>query len=285
MYSLRGKTVIVTGSGRTGGIGEAVITRFAAEGCNVVVSDLAAAAAATAGENFPGSAIGSTQEMERIAEECRKHDVKAITVPCDVRREADIANLVNEAVAAFGSVDIFVNNAGVGYLMQLVTEMDEDKWSAVMDVNVKGYFLGIKHAGKRMITQTKAGRKGGRIINIGSQASKSGFPFAAAYTASKHAVVGLTRASAIELAKYGITVNTVCPNHITTGLGAWQNEFFAEKLGLTMEQYLSRMKSNIPLGRPGLTADIAKACAFLASGEAEYITGEAMNVSGGEEMH
>jgi NAD(P)-dependent dehydrogenase (short-subunit alcohol dehydrogenase family) len=285
IYQLHGKTAIVTGSGRSGGIGEAVITRFAAEGCNVVISDLAAAV----GENFPGSAIGSTQEMERIAEECRKYGVQAITVPCDVRREADMANLVDEAVAAFGSVDIFVNNAGVGYLMQLVTEMDEDKWSAVMDVNVKGYFLGIKHAGKRMIaqfeSQSEAGKKGGRIINIGSQASKSGFPFAAAYTASKHAVVGLTRASAIELAKYSITVNTVCPNHITTGLGAWQNEFFAEKLGLTLDQYLARMKSNIPLGRPGLTTDIAKACAFLASDEAEYITGEAMNVSGGEEVH
>jgi NAD(P)-dependent dehydrogenase (short-subunit alcohol dehydrogenase family) len=281
MYSLQGKTAIVTGSGRIGGIGEAVITRFAAEGCNVVISDLGAAA----GDNFPGSAIGSTAEMDTIAENCRKHTVKAITVPCDVRKEVDMQNLVEQAFGAFGSVDIFVNNAGVGYLMQLVTEMDEDKWSAVMDVNVKGYFLGIKHAGKRMIAQSEAGRRGGRIINIGSQASKSGFPFAAAYTASKHAVVGLTRASAIELAGYGITVNTVCPNHITTGLGAWQNEFFAEKLGLTMEQYMSRMKSSIPLGRPGLTADIAKVCAFLASDEAEYITGEAMNVSGGEEMH
>ena len=199
IYQLQGKTAIVTGSGRAGGIGEAVVMRFAAEGCNVVISDLAGAV----GENFPGSAIGSTQEMERIAEECRKHGVKAITVPCDVRKEADMANLVEQAAAAFGSVDIFVNNAGVGYLMQLVTEMDEEKWSAVMDVNVKGYFLGIKHAGKRMIAQSEAGKKGGRIINIGSQASKSGFPFAAAYTASKHAVVGLTRASAIELAKYG----------------------------------------------------------------------------------
>lgn len=281
IYQLQGKTAIVTGSGRKGGIGEAVIMRFAAEGCNVVVSDIGT----SAGENFPGSAIGSTQEMEIIAEDCRQHGVKAITVPCDVRKEADMASLVEQAVTAFGSIDIFVNNAGVGYLMQLVTEMDEDKWSAVMDVNVKGYFLGIKHAGKRMIAQSEAGKKGGRIINIGSQASKSGFPFAAAYTASKHAVVGLTRSSAIELAKYGITVNTVCPNHITTGLGAWQNEFFAEKLGLTLDQYLARMKSNIPLGRPGLTSDIAKACAFLASSEAEYITGEAMNVSGGEEMH
>jgi meso-butanediol dehydrogenase/(S,S)-butanediol dehydrogenase/diacetyl reductase len=285
MYNLVGKTAIVTGSGRKNGIGEAIIKRFAAEGCNVVISDLGA----PVGENFPGSAIGSTADMEAIAAACREvgaqHGVQAIAVPCDVRSEADMARLVQQAVAAFGSVDIFVNNAGVGYLMQLVTDMEEDKWDAVMDVNVKGYFLGIKHAGRQMIRQVEAGHSGGRIINIGSQASKSGFPFAAAYTASKHAVVGLTRAAAIELGKYGITVNTVCPNHITTGLGAWQNEFFAEKLGLTLEQYLQRMKSNIPLGRPGLTDDIAKACAFLASDQAVYITGEAMNVSGGEEMH
>ncbi|MCS6807422.1 MAG: SDR family NAD(P)-dependent oxidoreductase [Bacteroidota bacterium] len=281
MYQLEGKTAIVTGSGRAGGIGAAIIKRFAAEGCNVVVSDLGT----SAGENFPDSAIGSTQEMERIAEECRSYGVQALTIPCDVRKEADVTRLVEQAVKAFGTVDIFVNNAGVGYLMQLVTEMEEEKWSAVMDVNVKGYFFGIKHAGRQMIAQAESGRRGGRIINIGSQASKSGFPFAAAYTASKHAVVGLTRSAAIELGKYGITVNTVCPNHITTGLGAWQNEFFAEKLGLTLEQYMARMKANIPLGRTGLTQDIAKACAFLASAEAEYITGEAMNVSGGEEMH
>jgi meso-butanediol dehydrogenase/(S,S)-butanediol dehydrogenase/diacetyl reductase len=281
MYNLQEKTVIVTGSGRTGGIGEALIMRFAEEGCNVVVSDIGT----VKGENFPGTAVGTTQEMESIAAAARTKGVQAIAVPCDVRIPAEVENLVAQTVKAFGSLDVYVNNAGVGYIMQLVTEMDDDKWDAVLDVNLKGYFLGTKYAARQMIAQTQAGKRGGRIINIGSQASKSGFPYAAAYTSSKHAVVGLTRATAIELAQFGITVNTVCPNHITTGLGDWQNKFFSEKLGKTYEQYMADMKSRIPLGRPGLTSDIAKACAFLASDQAEYITGEAMNVSGGEEMH
>ncbi len=277
MYNLQGKTVIVTGSGRPQGIGEALIMRFAAEGCNVVISDLGKAQ----GENLASEHIGNTDEMETIAENARKLSVKAICIPCDVRVSADMQNLVNQAVKAFDSVDIYINNAGVGYLMQLVTEMDEDKWDTVLDVNLKGYFLGIKYAATQMIAQGK----GGRIINIASQAAKSGFPFACAYTASKHGVIGLTRSTAIELGKYGITVNAICPNHITTGLGDWQNKFFSDKLGLTYEQYMERMKNNIPLGRAGLVEDIAKACAFIASDQAQYVTGEAMNISGGEEYH
>jgi len=277
MEKLAPKTVIVTGSGRPLGIGEAIIYRFAEEGHNVVVSDLGQ----SQGPDFPADAIGSTQEMEVIAAEARRRGGQAIVVPCDVRQAGQVENLVAQAVAAFGGLDVFVNNAGVGYLMQLVTEMDEDKWDAVLDVNLKGAFLGTKYAARQLVAQGR----GGRIINIASQAAKSGFPFAAAYTSSKHGLVGLTRATAIELGKHGITVNALCPNHITTGLGDWQNKFFSEKLGLTHAQYLDRMRANIPLGRPGLVEDIAKACAFLASDQAAYITGEAMNVSGGEEMH
>jgi len=277
MYNLEGKTVVVTGSGRHQGIGEALILRFAEEGCKVVVSDLGQAQ----GKNFSEDAIGTTQEMEEVAEAARKLGAKAIAVPCDVRQSQQVENLVKKAVEHFGHLDIYINNAGVGYLMQLVTEMEEDKWDAVLGVNLKGYFLGTKYAARQMIAQGK----GGRIINIASQASKSGFPYATAYTASKHGVVGLTRASAIELGQHKITVNAVCPNHITTGLGDWQNKFFSEKLGLTYEQYMQRMRDNIPLGRAGLVEDIAKACAFIASDQADYMTGEAMNISGGEEYH
>jgi meso-butanediol dehydrogenase/(S,S)-butanediol dehydrogenase/diacetyl reductase len=189
--------------------------------------------------------------------------------------------MVERTVSEFGRLDILVNNAGIGYLMQLVTEMDEANWDAVMDVNLKGMFLCTKYAAQHMIQQGQ----GGRIINISSQGGKSGFPYASAYVASKHGVIGFTRSVAIELGSHNITVNAICPNHVTTGLGAWQNDFFSKALGMTYEQYMAAMKSRIPMGRPGLQDDIAKACAFLASDQAAYITGEAMNVSGGEETH
>jgi meso-butanediol dehydrogenase/(S,S)-butanediol dehydrogenase/diacetyl reductase len=165
--------------------------------------------------------------------------------------------------------------------MKPIVEMNVDEWDAVLGVNLRGVFLGIQAAAKRMIAQGK----GGRIINIGSQASKSGFSHASAYTTSKHGVVGLTRVAAMELGEHGITVNTICPNHVTTGLGAWQNDHFSGVTGRELEQYMADMRARIPLGRPGLQEDIAKACAFLCSDQAAYMSAECMNVSGGEEYH
>jgi len=277
MYNLQGKTAIVTGSGRHKGIGEAIALRLAAEGCRVVVSDLGK----PQGEQFAETHIGTTAEMEEIAQAIRQLGAEAITVACDVRSEEQVETLIARAVEAFGSVDILVNNAGVGYLMEPFTEFKESSWDAVLDVNLKGAFLCSKHAARQMIRQGT----GGVIINIASQAAKSGFPYAAAYTASKHGLVGLTRSNAVELGKHKIRVNAVCPNHITTGLGHWQNQFFSEKFGLDYETYLQGIRDRNPLGRTGLVEDIANAVAFLASDQASYITGEAMNVSGGEEYH
>ncbi len=277
MYGLDGKVAIVTGAGRHGGLGKAMAMRLAEEGCSVVVADLGR----TEGELFPTHGVGTTDEMEQVAEEIRSAGARVSTIPCDVRSEAQVEALIAGAVSEFGRLDVIVNNAGIGYLMQLVTEMEEEKWDAVLDVNLKGMFLCTKHATRQMIEQGD----GGRVINIASQAAKSGFPYASAYTASKHGVMGFTRSIAIELGSHNITCNAICPNHVTTGLGSWQNAFFSDALGLTEEEYLEAMRSRIPLGRPGLTDDIAKACAFLASDQAGYITGEALNVSGGEEMH
>lgn len=274
---LRGKVAIVTGSGRPKGLGEAMVRRLAAEGCKVVVSDIGAAR----GAEMPETAIGSSKEMQQIVTEIRAAGGEAIGLVCDVLEETQVAELVAKTVAHYGRLDIMVNNAGIGYLMKPIVEMTQADWDAVLGVNLRGAFFGIKHAAKQFIAQGK----GGRIINIGSQASKSGFPFASAYVSSKHGMVGLTRSAAIELGSQGITVNTICPNHVTTGLGAWQNQFFSAATGRSEEKYLADMRARIPLGRPGLQDDIAKACAFLASGEAAYITGEAMNVSGGEEYH
>ena len=277
MYGLDGKVAIVTGAGRHEGLGKAMAMRLASEGCAVVVSDRGA----TEGELFPEHGVGVTAELEEVAEEIRATGATVLTAACDVRDEAQVETLIETASNKLGGVDVLVNNAGIGYLMELVTEMSEEKWDAVLDVNLKGMFLCTKHAARRMIDQDR----GGRIINIASQAAKSGFPYASAYVASKHGVMGFTRSIAIELGKHRITCNAICPNHVTTGLGSWQNEFFSDALGLTEAEYLQAMRDRIPLGRPGLTEDIAKACAFLASDQALYITGEALNVSGGEEMH
>ncbi len=278
MYpDLRGKVAIVTGSGRPKGLGEAMARRLAAEGCKVVLTDIGAAR----GKEIPADAIGSSSELESIVADIRSQGGDALGVICDVLEESQVQALVEKTVAHFGRLDIMVNNAGIGYLMKPIVEMQQSDWDAVLGVNLRGVFFGIKHAAIQMIRQGD----GGRIINIGSQASKSGFPFAAPYVSSKHGVVGLTRTAAIELGSKGITVNTICPNHVTTGLGAWQNQFFSAATGRSEEQYLADMRARIPMGRPGLQEDIAKACAFLASSEANYITGEAMNVSGGEEYH
>ena len=278
MYSeLSGKVAIVTGSARPKGLGEAMVKRLAQEGCKVVVSDLGAAR----GKEMPADAIGSTAEIDAMVSQIRAEGGEAMGVACDVLEEAQVQALVATTVRHYGRLDIMVNNAGIGYLMKPTIEMTQADWDVVLGVNLRGAFFGIKHAALQMIAQ----KRGGRIINIGSQASKSGFPFAAAYVASKHGMVGLTRSAAIELGPQGITVNTICPNHVTTGLGAWQNQFFSAATGRTQEKYLADMRARIPMGRPGLQEDIAKACAFLASDQANYITGESMNVSGGEEYH
>lgn len=276
MYQLKGKTAIVTGSGRKGGIGEAIIMLLAQEGCNVVVTDIGA----PKGDNFSKEHIGISSDMSDIVEAAKSLGVEAIAIVCDVRFEDQVSQLVQHTVRTMGGLDIMVNNAGVGYIMEPFTEFKSESWDAVLDVNLKGAFLCSKHAAGHM-----KNNGGGSIINIASQAAKSGFPFAAAYTASKHGMVGLTRSNAVELGTFGIRVNAVCPNHITTGLGHWQNKFFSEKLGQDYDTYLQAIKDKNPLGRTGMVEDIAKAVAFLASDQAAYITGEAMNVSGGEEYH
>jgi meso-butanediol dehydrogenase/(S,S)-butanediol dehydrogenase/diacetyl reductase len=276
MQGLKGKVAICTGSGRRDGLGAAILRRLAAEGCDVVVSDLG-----TPDGLLGAGDIGASDEMQAVVTELRATGVRVLAVPCDVRDEASVKRLVERTVAEFGRLDILVNNAGVGYLLKPFVEASLEEWQLVLDVNLTGAFLCSKHAALHM----RSAGSGGRIINIASQAAKSGFPHLAAYVASKHGMVGFTRSIAIELGGDGITVNAVCPNHVTTGLGAKQNEYYAKVQGLTLEQFLAAMRRRIPLGRPGLPEDTAAAVAFLASDDARYITGEAMNVSGGEENH
>ncbi|MEQ8411715.1 MAG: SDR family NAD(P)-dependent oxidoreductase [Erythrobacter sp.] len=266
MARFAGKTIVVTGSGKQKGLGQGILRAFADEGANCVVSDVAIDA-----------------EAEEVAEELRSRGAKVLAVACDVSDVEQCRALVAAAVAEFGGVDVFVNNAGIGFKMKPLLDVDTaDEWDKVIAINLSGAFYGTQAAARAMVERGK----GGRIINIASQAAKSGFPHLPAYVSSKHGMVGLTRASAVELGAHGITVNAVCPNHVTTGLGAKQNEYFSKLLGFeNVEDYLANMSAKNPMGRPGLPSDTAAACLWLASDDAFYVTGEALNVSGGEEMH
>jgi meso-butanediol dehydrogenase/(S,S)-butanediol dehydrogenase/diacetyl reductase len=275
---LRGRSAVVTGAGRRGGLGAAIVRRLAREGVNVVLSDIGAANDAAT----PETMVGVHDEMAAVAAQiAAATGARILTFDCDVRDPVRVAALADFARRELGTLDVWVNNAGIGYIMKPLLEVSEADWRAVIDVNLSGCFNGIQAAARIMMAQGT----GGRIVNIASQAAKSGFPFAAAYCSSKHGLVGLVRSVAIELGPFGITVNNVCPNHVTTGLGAWQNEYFAQKLGLSIEDYLQKMRDRIPLRRCGLPEDTADAVAFLCSSAAAYITAESLNVSGGEEPH
>ena len=274
---LAGKVAVITGSGRRKGLGEAIARRLAADGATVVLSDIGQAVDAAT----PAAMIGAQAEMAAIAEDLRATGASVSTFACDVRQWDQVAALAHHASQTHGALDIWINNAGIGYIMKPLLDVSPSDWQAVIDVNLTGAFFGLKAAAEVMIAQGR----GGRIVNIASQAAKSGFPCAQSYTASKHGLVGLARSAAIELGEHAITVNNVCPNHVTTGLGAWQNAYFAERAGKSIDQYLADMAARIPLGRPGLPEDTANAVAFLCSPSAAYITAESLNVSGGEEPH
>lgn len=257
MAALNGKVAVVTGAGREGGLGAAIAVRLARDGAKVVVSDL---------KDADEAVMAGAASFQ----------------PCDVSDWGQVQSLADHAVAEHGSLDIWVNNAGIGDIMKPLLDVTEDDWRRVIDVNLTGAFFGLRAAAERMVS---AG-EGGRIVNVASQAAKSGFPHAQAYTSSKHGLVGLVRSAATELGAHGVTVNNVCPNHVTTGLGAWQNEYFARVTGAdSVEDYLAKMAARIPMGRPGLPEDTANAVAWLCTDEARYITAESMNVSGGEEPH
>ncbi len=283
MYpDIKGKVAIVTGAGRQGGLGAGIAQRLGNEGAKVVVHDIGAS------QPTQGSSegLGGVSEMQRIAEDICRQGGEASIFSADMQSEEQVASLVQFAVTTYGRLDILINNAGVGFLFAPLFEMTQERWDTTMNVNLRGAFFAIKHATMQMASQSEHPQWGrGRVVSIASRAAKSGSALTSAYTASKHGLVGLTRSAAVELAPQGITVNAICPNHVTTGLGAWQNEYMAAARNQSVEEYLQAMRSAIPLGRVGQVEDTANACAFLCSGQASYITGEAMNVSGGEEYH
>ncbi|WP_169988506.1 SDR family NAD(P)-dependent oxidoreductase [Microbispora sp. H10836] len=277
--SLNDKVAVVTGASRPGGIGRAICRQLAAAGAVVVVSDLGPRA--TGDGPFQAPAAG---ELDGAVAEIEAAGGRAIAVPCDVTDPGDVDALVEAAVSKFGRLDIFVNNAGIAIESVELVEVSTPGFRKTLDVNLIGTFHGIRAAARQMIRQGA----GGRIINTASQAGKSGWPMLSAYSASKFGVIGLTQVAAKELGRHGITVNAVCPGTVDTELsnspdGIWQ--MYARMYGTTPEQVRQDTIAQIPLGRLQTPDDVADLVAFLASEAGGYITGEAINTTGGQEMH
>jgi NAD(P)-dependent dehydrogenase (short-subunit alcohol dehydrogenase family) len=245
---LQGRVAIVTGGRR--GIGRAVVQRLASEGARVVIADVAAA-------EIPAEAEGY---------------MAAIQV--DISDPEDIQTMVRFARERFGFVNVLVNSAGVarsGTVLQLTAE----DWDFVMSVNAKGYFLSCQ-----AVIEEMRERGWGRIINIASQAGKKGEPGNAPYCASKAAVILLSDSLALELANDGITVNSVCPGLVNTEMVAEELTKRAQALSLTKEAFQQGWLERIPIGRMAEPNEIASLIAFLASEEAGYITGAAIDITG-----
>jgi NAD(P)-dependent dehydrogenase (short-subunit alcohol dehydrogenase family) len=277
---LKGKIVVVTGAAREAGIGRAIARAFAREGANLVLSDIAGKRL----DSFPDYQVAEGSELAAAVEEIRGLGVEAEPVVADVSHEADMVALLDRAVERFGRVDVMVNNAGIGLGLVPIVDITEAAWDQNLDVMAKGAFLGIREAAKRMIAQGG----GGRIVNISSQAGKTGWPLLGAYCAAKFAINGLTQVAALELGKHGITVNAVCPGTVETPLldlpgGLW--EAYSSFYGLTKEQMKENALGAIPLGRFETAGDVADLVVFLASRQGSYITGAAINTTGGQEMH
>ncbi len=246
MQMFSGKVALVTGAG--GGIGRAVACALAARGASVVVADIVEAGRETVA--LIEAAGGS-----------------AVFVPTDVQSSADTAAMVAEAVTRYGRLDIAVNNAGIDPEVAPEAEWDEATMTRVLGVNVQGVFLCMKHEIARMLTQG-----GGAIVNLASAAGVVGVANKPAYTASKHAVVGLTRASALQYGSRGIRINAVCP-------GAVDTPMLQENLGGGVDKSL--VGANHPIGRLASPDDIARAVLWLCSDDAGYVVGHALVVDGG----
>lgn len=259
---LQDKIAIVTGGAQ--GLGAALCERLAREGAHVVVADL----------NLEGAAATAAA----IAAQTGR---RTLAVKVDVTDEAQVAALVDRTIAEFGRLDIAVSNAGI-LISGAVDEFDARKWQAVINVNLVGYFLVAKHAVRVMKPQ-----KSGTIIQINSKSGKKGSFKNSAYAASKFGGIGLTQSLALELAEEGIRVNAVCPGNLLDS-PLWTESLFkqyARNQGITEEEVRQKYIDQVPMKRGCTYDDVCNVVVFLASDQASYMTGQAINVTGGQEMH
>jgi sorbitol-6-phosphate 2-dehydrogenase len=258
---LQDRVAIVTGGAQ--GLGEAVCRRLAREGAHVVIGDL----------NLKGA--------ERVAAEIMAQtDRRAIAVQADVTNEDQVAAMVDGAIEEFGRLDILVSNAGI-LIAEAVDEFPADKWQAVINVNLFGYFLCAKHAARVMKAQ-----RSGVIIQINSKSGKKGSYKNSAYATSKFGGIGLTQSIALELAGYNVRVNAVCPGNLLDS-PLWVDSLYkqyAKKWGITEEQVRQKYIDQVPMKCGCTYDDVCNVVVFLASDQASYMTGQAINVTGGQEM-
>lgn len=248
-----GKVAIVTGAAN--GIGRAAALAFAARGAKVVAVDRDAEGAA------------------RVAQTIQQQGGQSLAVGADVTRSGDVARYVKAAMDAYGRIDCFFNNAGIEGKVAPIAEYDEAVFEAVIDVNVKGVFLGLRHVLPVMIAQG-----GGAVVNTASVAGLVGTPGMGAYVASKHAVIGLTKSVSGEVARQGVRINAVCPGPVDTRM---IHSIEAQIDPADADAVSARYQSSIPLGRYATTEEIASTVLFLCSDLASGITGAQYVVDGG----
>ncbi len=283
MGTLDGKVALITGAGGMKGIGRATALKLASQGADIVLSDVRRKP-----ENLPPQELAAGwRSIDSVADEVKALGRRAHTIWCDLTVSSEIQSMAQEAAAHFGHIDILVNNARaiIGRDRKPVTELDEAVWQQFLAINTTAVFLVTKYVAPFMIKQGR----GGRIINIASDASKRARATMAAYATSKFAVLGLTQGSAMDLAPYQITVNAVCPGTVNTDrLNYWEQEQARAK-GVPAEEFRRQIVENsgraTPLGRVAESEDVANLVAFLASDDASFITGQAYNVNGGTLFH
>jgi NAD(P)-dependent dehydrogenase (short-subunit alcohol dehydrogenase family) len=283
MSGLSGKVALITGAGGMRGVGRATALKLAQLDVDLALTDVPRAS-----EDLPPAEVrGGWRGIDSVAEEVQALGKRCLTVPCDLGDRAQIQDVVKRALGHFGSIDILVNNARaiIGKDKVPITELPEEVWHHFLAINTTAVFLLTKLVGQEMIRQGR----GGRIINIASNAAKQASAMGAAYSASKFAVLGLTQASALDLAPYNITVNAVCPGPINTDRMNYWERARAEDQGVTLEEFRASIVQATgratPLGRIAEPEDVAHMVAFLASEEACFITGQAYNVNGGLLFH
>ena len=255
---LEGKTAIVTGGGR--GIGEAIAMALAREGCSVAIPDVI------------------VPNAEKVAEQIRSLGRDALAMHCDITDPQSVENAFAQVDQRWGKLDILVNNAGVTHADPVISTSLE-AWRRMLDVNLTGTFLCSQAALRRMLP-----RKSGRIISIASTAGQIGEKNAAAYAASKHGVLGLTRSMALETATSGITVNAICPGWVESDMLHEAIQTISAKTKRPPEEARQFLASESPQKRIIQPEEIALAAVWLASEEARGVTGQAINIDGGQVM-